>query len=68
MVLLRESRTRIERSQATLEVTLMTIAALQAVEAATTQPVWRGGRDDRCYLLLKRTVSPNPPIKKRGRP
>jgi hypothetical protein len=50
MVLLRESRTRTECSQATLEATLMTIAALQAVEAVTTQPVW-WERERRSMLL-----------------
>jgi hypothetical protein len=44
MALLRESRTRIAHTQITLEATLVTIAALQAVEAVITQPVWRGRR------------------------
>jgi hypothetical protein len=44
MALLQESRTRLDCSQATLEATLMTAAALQAVEAVVTQPVWRGRR------------------------
>jgi hypothetical protein len=50
IVLLQEGQTRIECSQAALEATLMTIAALQAVEAVTTQPVWRG-REARSILL-----------------
>jgi hypothetical protein len=54
IVLLQEGQTRLECSQAALEATLMTIAALQVLEAVTTQPVWRGGRGDQCYLLLKR--------------